>query len=134
MGQEHGARRIDGDLGGLEQVVPGLHAAEFGGPCPAGYLETVVVNRSLALLLEGMEGAPVELDGSGGIAIEVLSTVGTSPIEIRNLTLMGQTGIRADVPTRLRDLTFVSIGGVALDLDGGTHWSSPDFIDTQLGC
>jgi hypothetical protein len=51
----------------------------------------------------------------------VRSTTGGNPVVFRTLTLEGQAGIRSSVGSRVEDVTFRSISGIALELLSGTH-------------
>jgi hypothetical protein len=101
-------------------------------PCGAGYTENVVVDRGLAMTLAGDGAGPVELDGAGGVALELLSTSGTAPVTITGLTLSGQTGLHALVPTVLQEVSFAAIGGTALDLDAGDHVARQLTMDSTV--
>ena len=94
-------------------------------PGTGPYSGNVVIDENLAFFIEGDTGAArggvVILDGGAGIALDVLSSLGSGRIVVRNLTIRGQTGIRALASTRIEDCSFEIITGTALDLDGGKH-------------
>ncbi len=99
-----------------------------------GYAENVVIDEGLALSIVGDDsGGPVVVSGSGiDPAFDVLSTSGGGVVRIERLTIQGEIGVRASVSTLLRDLTFASIAGVAIDLDGGSHTIDEISMDASV--
>ncbi|HHQ47987.1 MAG TPA: hypothetical protein ENK19_03790, partial [Acidobacteria bacterium] len=90
------------------------------------YLEQVVADRNVALAFlaagssSGLPGE-VRIDGGSGIALDLVSTTGSTEFQLRGLTLEGATGLRAAVSTEIEKLHLRNITSVGLDLDGGSH-------------
>lgn len=91
------------------------------------YYENVRIDRMQVATFVGRTtgpSSPVIVDGGANPAFYVQNKVGAAPMRFSNLTLRGQTGVQALVDSSFDSLTFESIGGAALDLDGGVHSAS----------
>ncbi|MDH3629295.1 MAG: right-handed parallel beta-helix repeat-containing protein [Acidobacteriota bacterium] len=102
--------------GTLIRILPGLGV----------YNESVVVNRGMVLQFEGAtttarSHSGVSVSGTTGPAFDLVSSLGTNRITLRDLTIGGTDGIQAAVGAELDELTFSSISGTALILNAGSH-------------
>ena len=97
------------------------------------YLENVVVDHGQVFTFEGVadgSGNRAVIDGSGGTAIRILSTMGSRAMVLSHLTIRGRNGLVVGdgvtpIDTEMIDLVFEDIAGgvdsTAVELVGGTH-------------
>jgi hypothetical protein len=90
------------------------------------YTESVVIDRGLALTFAGSgegfgPGPAAVIDGGAGPALDVRSSAGTAPVAVMGLALRGLAGMRAEVSTRVEDVTVLDGTGTAFDLVSGNH-------------
>jgi hypothetical protein len=97
----------------------GSHIEIRAGSGP--YLGTIIVDRSMQIDFVAATGEQVVIDGGSGPAFDVRSSAGSTAVLFRNLVIRGQDGIKTLVSTRMEDVRFEAISGIALDLLGGGH-------------
>jgi RHS repeat-associated protein len=86
------------------------------------YGETVIVDETKSFTFVGESGgAEVVVNGGAGPAFDVRSTAGSNAVVFENLTIEGAAGIRSAVGSRITDVKFRSISGIALELLSGSH-------------